>query len=116
MSESVSIRPTHEPNAMSQNSIDGWMLLVGIFGGTTVLVTILWKLAKNWYQHIEREAIHPPPIITYITDSQILSNQPTGNRLAEIPVSRIFDLSIERNVSTLCKMSWLTFCDSDDEA
>lgn len=105
---------TFEPNATSiipeqivvsntpfgeQQKVDGWILLVGILAGTTILVTLIWNSVKLWCRKIERQSMQRPPTITYITGDEALANRPEGNRLAEVPVERIHEFNIELNVS-----------------
>lgn len=97
--EQIAISPG--PGA-GQSTVDGWILLVGILAGTTLLVTLVWNSMKLWCRKIERESMQRPPAITYITQDQALASRPDeGNRLAEVPVERIHEFNIELNVSKL---------------
>ena len=80
-----------------QGDVNGWILLVGILGGTIVLVTLVWNSMKLWCRKCEREACRQPPTITYLTPDQALSNDDT-NRLAEVPVMAINTFHLETGV------------------
>lgn len=83
-------------------NVNGWMLLVGILGGTIVLVTLVWNSMKLWCRKCEREACRQPPTITYLTPDQALSNSSSdSNRLAEVPVMAINTFHLETGASCL---------------
>jgi len=83
-----------------QGDVNGWILLVGILGGTIVLVTLVWNSMKLWCRKCERDACRQPPTITYLTPDQALSNDDT-NRLAEVPVMAINTFHLETGASCL---------------
>ena len=74
--------------------------MVGILGGTIVLVTLVWNSMKLWCRKCERDACRQPPTITYLTPDQALSNSNNdSNRLAEVPVMAINTFHLETGVS-----------------
>lgn len=83
-------------------NVNGWILLVGILGGTIVLVTLVWNSMKLWCRKCERDACRQPPTITYLTPDQALSNSNNdSNRLAEVPVMAINTFHLETGANCL---------------
>jgi len=83
-------------------NVNGWILLVGILGGTIVLVTLVWNSMKLWCRKCERDACRQPPTITYLTPDQALSNSNNDtNRLAEVPVMAINTFHLETGANCL---------------
>ena len=74
------------PNFDENDKMDGWIILCGILGGSTLFISFIWNVAKLWFKNAERESSKNPPTITYLTENKILSNKPEGNRLAEVPL------------------------------
>jgi len=98
--------------AGGEQAVDGWILLVGILAGTTLLVTLVWNSMKLWCRKIEREAMQRPPAITYITGDHALASNPDGNRLAEVPVDQIHEFNIELNACQLTNTNEIALTNS----